>query len=229
MRRAWITFQLLATVLLVMILVVVVVLLATSMSKCKKQNAFARTAVLRVHHDQCADCPKVGEITYLGNGRWTTLATLIGESSSCFCIDGHKAKLVDMGFANSDKFDFAVLETPDYRPICPVTCCELTLTKLRYEGPSCGEDLYWSNEFKCGTVNKCKVLCVNSNTFTVTTAANYGNAGAGIFDQCGNLVGMVRCGYKGCESGKRYWRTECVVLHEGWFVNAGLPGGDSSS
>lgn len=214
MRRAF-ALRPLVTALFVVILLAGVLLL-TSMDKCLKEAAFARTAKLRVYQGNCCNPCVEGEANYLGNGKWLTLASLLGDGSGRICIDGHEASIFQMGVPWSSDADQAILETA-YRPFCPVTCRELDPTPLRFGGLCCGEDLYWSNEFKCNTVNKCEKLSERNDgdVFFVTTAANYGNAGAGIFDLCGNLVGMVRCAYKdcGCHQGCDICGKDCGCGH----------------
>lgn len=207
----------------VCLVAVLVLLTITSMDPCLKRNASVRTAKLQVYCDPCL-CPgrsSVIEVTYLGVGKWLTLASLMGYSADSPCIDNHPAKIVDMGVPNSPKTDYAILETAGYNPICPVTCSELTPTPLRFTAPCCGEGLYWANKFRCNT-NKCKVLEVSEDCFIVTTEATK-DVGAGVFDMCGNLVGVTRCGWTKCEGGRKYWQTCCVRLQKDWFVNAGLP------
>ena len=152
------------------------------------------------------------------DGHWLVTAhSLAGSSSLFYWIDGHKAKKVKLGCnpemvskcGNAAKYgcNWALLVTYDYVP------CGASVPKFS-DGALCNQELFYPNIAKCGDLRKAHVTGMDDTMeFTTNTRPDCWNCGAGVYDHCGRLVGIVVNGGKECGNA---W-TKVLRLHEGMF------------
>lgn len=198
-------------------LIVLLVVLAsvTSMDKCLKNAAFARTGVITtVTCDTapcncCNGCCTHTTATYIGvqpghehDGLWLTSSHAVGGgTTTTIWVDGRVADYVSGACVIAKgavcagcpgDVGYAMLKTTGYVPCgaCPAQ-------------PSfdicCGEELYFVDVRKCRTVTKCHIIdCCDSTLFKTDTLPDCENCGAVAYDYCGRMIGILVGGRKGC-------------------------------
>jgi hypothetical protein len=202
---------------------------AWALSERLKDPALARTGVLTTTPcadacNRCDDCCQVATVTMVkvdnrkcpSKTYWLTSAHALTAEDGNYWIDGHKATVSEKG-CKSDmaaickgaaKYgcNWALLVTYDYTP------CGATPPVFNFDGPCCGQELFYVNIGKCRDVRKMHVTGIDDTmVFTTNTRPDCWNCGAAVYNHCGEIVGIVVNGGKECGD---TW-TEIVQAHEG--------------
>lgn len=230
----------------IIVLAVLLWLIATgtafALDKCLKDPAFCRTGVITTvtcdmacgNCNSCNTCDKCNKCstgcgkhataTYIGDngqdGFWLTSAHAVNEAKKLW-VNGELAEIAAQGCANSLKCGksemygcgWVVLKTVHYVPCgaCPAT--------PSFGDICCDQGLFYVDIRKCRTVTKVVVHQVSEyKNFRTNTLPDCDNCGAGVYDLCGRLVGiMVGGGKEGCGCSKdRY--TEFIGLRPVMFT-----------
>jgi hypothetical protein len=183
----------------------------TSMDKCLKNGAFARTAVITtVACDtvrcSCGDCCQYATATYIGaldghDGMWLTSSHAVEGANKTIWVDGHVADLIDGACVltkgtciESGDVGWAALKTVGYVP------CGACPAQPDFGVICCGRQLFFVDIQKCRTVTKCHMVscCADSTLFKTDTLPDCPNCGAVAYDMCGRMVGLLVGGGKEC-------------------------------